>query len=62
MPTKQMTAVGVWGIGAIIAMGITGQIPGFPIDWSQPFIETPLSTWVVALAVGVGGYWKGSDQ
>ena len=62
MPTAQMKAVGIWGIAAIIIMGVSAQFEGFPIDWSAPVLEVPLSGWVVALAAGVGGWLKGGGE
>ena len=62
MPTGQMKAVGIWGIAAIILMGVSGQFEQFPVDWAAPVLEVPLSTWVVALAVGLGGWLKGGEE
>jgi len=59
MPNEQLKAVGLGGIGAVILMGISSQIPGFPIDWGAEFMQVPLGAAVVLFASGIGGWVKG---
>ncbi len=59
MPTEQLKSVGLWGIGAVILMGISSQIPTFPVDWTIEFMQVPLGAAVVLFASGVGGWLKG---
>jgi len=61
-PTKQMEAVGIGGIVAVVAMGLLDQLLPGTIDWTASVMGVPLGAGVVFLGVAIGGWIRGEGK
>ena len=59
-PTGQWWASGIWGVGAVVAMGVFDQVVPELIDFSTMIAAgVPLGSAVTLLAMQVGAWIRG---
>lgn len=61
MPNSKMMSTGIFGIVAIIVMGIVEQVAP-TINFSKEVVGFPLSMWIVALGMWASGWLKKENR